>query len=340
MRNNADEFNQVSLPAFQLPWASTVRPDVHAIHAELFEWSARHELFRNELERDRYESHRFAWLAARYCPRADRVFAQWSADFLQWFFMLDDVTDGLAEGPQHATAVVGKLTAMLDVVDFDEMGTQPVRGETAWWDLCRRLKAWVPATENYQRWANSMRLWLLSVGLQLFDQVCADRSNPSSYVSYRRYTAGLSPFIALADVANAGPITAEEFYSPEVRRLEQLAVNVIAWSNDVLSAGVEVQQPSARSLVTVLKEAELDRSWQEAIDLAADQTYAEIAAFAQLAETVRHVASPNLAGWIDGCQDWIAATVNWSVLDSARYGLTAAASLDDREAHKSHDELR
>ncbi|GHG74772.1 terpene synthase family protein [Streptomyces griseocarneus] len=327
MRHDLTDFDQVVLPAIELPWAGSLHSDVQVMHVASVSWSERHALLRNDAERDRYAGYRFAWLAARCFPRADRAFAQWAADFMLWFFLFDDVTADRVENAEQAATMVRRLTAMLDVVDLEELGEQPVHGETAWLDLCRRLRALVPSAENYQRWATAMRLWLLSLATQVFDQVCTDHVSPRSYASFRRYSAGLKPPIALADVANAGPITAEEFSSPEARRLELHAVNVIAWSNDVLSAPVEVHEPSTRSLVTVIKDAEPGRSWQEAVNLAVDQTHAEVAKFAELAEVVRRTASPHLSGWIDGCQDWMTGTVNWSLHDSARYGHATAAPL-------------
>ncbi|MEU5434413.1 hypothetical protein AB0G73_13695 [Streptomyces sp. NPDC020719] len=327
MRHDLTDFDQVVLPTIELPWASTLHPDVQGMHLALVDWSEQHALLRDDAERDRYAGYRFAWLAGRCFPRADREFAQWAADFMLWFFLFDDVTADRVESAEQASAMVRRLTAMLDVVDLDELGEQPVHGEAAWLDLCRRLRALVPAPEHYERWATAMRLWLLSLTTQIFDQVCTDRISPRSYASFRRYSAGLKPPFAVADVANAGPITPAEFHAPRTRRLERYAVNVVAWSNDVLSAPVEVHEPSTRSLVTVFKDAEPSRSWQEAVELAADQTQAEITRFAELAEQVRRTASPALSGWIDGCQDWMTGTVNWSLYDSARYGHTAAAPL-------------
>lgn len=327
MRHDLADFDRIVLPAIELPWASGLHPDVQALHAASFSWSEQHQLLRDDAERDRYAGYRLAWLTARGFPRADRVFAQWAADYMLWYFLFDDMTIDHVDSAEQAAVTVRRLTAMLDVVDLDELGEQPVHGEVAWLDLCRRLRALVPSTEHYERWATTMRLWLFSVTMQLFDQMRTDRVDPRAYASYRRYAAGLKPPIALADVANAGPVTPEEFHSPEARRLELHAVNVIAWSNDVLSASVELHEQSTRSLVTVIKDAEPGRSWQEAVNLAVDRTHAEIAMYAEQAEAVRRTASPRLSGWIDGCQDWMTGSVTWSLHDSARYGHTAGAPL-------------
>jgi hypothetical protein len=327
MRNDLHGLDQVVLPDVRLPWTAGLHRDVQATHRDLVDWSVKHGLLRGDEERERYAGYRFAWLAGRCFPRADRVFAQWAADFMLWFFLFDDVTADRVESSEQATDMVRRLTGMLEVADLDVTGNQPLHGETAWLDLCRRLRALAPAEENYQRWANAMRLWFLSLALQVFDQLCTKGVDPRSYAAYRQYSAGLKPPFAVVDLANAGPITPEEFHAPRTRLLEHYAGNVVAWSNDVLSFPAEVHEPSTRSLVTVLKDAESDRSWQEAVDLAVAQVHAEIAKFADLAAAVRRTAGPQMSGWIDGCQDWMAGTVTWSLHDSARYGHTAAAPL-------------
>ncbi|MGW7417360.1 terpene synthase family protein [Streptomyces sp. NPDC054863] len=327
MRHDLTGFDQVVLPELRLPWTVGLHPDVQATHLALVDWSERYGLLRDDVERERYAGYRFAWLAGRCFPRADRVFAQWAADFMLWFFLFDDVTADRVESGEQAADMVRRLTAMLDAVDLDTTGDESLHGGTAWLDLCHRLRTLAPAEENYQRWANAMRLWFLSLGLQVFDQLCTKGVDPRSYVAYRQYSAGLKPPFAVVDLANAGPITPEEFHAPRTRLLEHYAGNVVAWSNDVLSSPAEVHEPSTRSLVTVLKDADPDRSWQDAVDLAVARTHAEIAKFADLASAVRRTAGPQMSGWIDGCQDWMAGTVAWSLQDSARYGHTAAAPL-------------
>lgn len=327
MRQDLDDFDAIVLPAIELPWASSLHPDVQDMHVLLGDWCERHELFRDDAERNRYAGYRFAWLAARCFPRADRQLAQWTADFLLWFFLFDDTTADRVETAEQATIMVARLAAVLDVVDLDQLGEKPVHAEAAWMDLCARLRSLMPTDEQYQRWANAMRMWFLSLAMQVFDQINTSRPDPRSYMSYRRYSGGLKPPFAIVDVANAGPITPDEYHQPKARLLDMYAHNVVAWANDVLSSPAEVREPATRSLVIVVKDAEPRRSWQEVVNLAADRTNAEIAKFAELAEVVRRTASPQLCGWIDGLQDWMTGTVNWSLFDSARYGHTEAAPL-------------
>lgn len=327
MRQTLEEFDKIVLPRIELPWTTSLHRDVQDMHVRLGDWCKRHDLFRDDAERDRYSGYRFAWLAARCFPRADRQFAQWAADFLLWFFLFDDTTADRVETAEQATIMVARLAAVLDVVDLDQLNEEPVHAEVAWLDLCHRLRELVPTDEQYQRWANAMRMWFLSLAMQVFDQINTVRPDPRSYRSYRRYSGGLKPPFAIVDVANSGPITPAEYHQPSARLLDMYAHNVVAWANDVLSAPAEVREPSTRSLVIVVKEAEPERSWQEALDLAAARTNAEITAFAELAEVVRRTASPQMGGWIDGLQDWMTGTVNWSLFDSARYGHSLAATL-------------
>lgn len=171
----------------------------------------------------------------------------------------------------------------------------------------------------------TMRPWFVALAMQVLSQQHTDRFEPTSYAAVRRYTGGLLGVMVIEDVANTGPITPDEYYRPETRRLELLANNVICWANDLLSVRVEVRQPSqARSLVTIIKDAEPRRSWREAVNLAAEQLGTEIAAFVDLAEKVRRTASPNLCGWIDGCQDVIVGNVDWSLHDTGRYSSSLA----------------
>ncbi len=313
--------DRLIMPTIDMPWPAACHPQVERLEQSMIAWGEQHDLIPTAAFRERLERTRFAWLAARCYPRADAVLAQFTADYIGWFFVVDDLTFDRIDSPHRPAATMRALTAMLNVIDLGQHTRQrPIFGESAWLDLCHRLRAYLTSEEHYQRWATGMRLWITALAMQVLTHQHDASVGSDGYVPVRRYTGGMIPVLAIEDAANAGPMTHEEWHRPEVDRLRLNTNNIVCWTNDVHSVQIEARQPGqCRNLVTVLRDSVPGRSWQEAVDLAAEYIRAEITAFTELAEQVRRTASPQLGGWIDGCQDWMTGNLAWTVRDTGRY---------------------
>jgi Terpene synthase family 2, C-terminal metal binding len=214
---------------------------------------------------------------------------------------------------------------MIDVLDLDRQGTPPVYGESAWLDLCQRLRRYLSA-EHFQRFATGMRLWASTAALQILNHLQPHPIGLSSYETIRRHTSGMNPCLALSDAASTGPITPDEYHHPAIQQLRMHANNVVCWSNDIQSLVVEARQPGQfRNMVTIYTSQ--GHTLQEAINITAQRVRSEITAFAQLSETVEKRASHQLSGCITGLKDWMRGYQDWFDHDTGRYAT----------AHAEHD---
>jgi hypothetical protein len=59
---------------------------------------------------------------------------------------------------------------MIDVLDYNRQRARPVYGESAWLDVCRRLRAYLSA-EHFERFATGMRMWASTAGLQIINHL-------------------------------------------------------------------------------------------------------------------------------------------------------------------------
>ncbi|KAM4060768.1 terpene synthase metal-binding domain-containing protein [Hirsutella rhossiliensis] len=293
----------------------------------MIEWADIYGLLVNKAHNERVKRTRYAWLAARCYPNAHRELLQAIADYFVWFFLADDLFVDRVETVTLDTLLC--LTAMIDVLDFDCAGPQPVYGELAWLDVCRRLRGLLSA-EAFERFAQGMRLWATTAGLQILNHLRSESVGIRQYETIRRHTSGMNPCLALADAANGGSADAEEFYRPDVQTLYRHANNIVCWSNDIQSLVIEARQPGQFRNMVVIYAAE-GRTLQEAIECTAKRVNEEISKFTQLSSAVLPHASAQLCGLVQGFKYWIRGYQDWVQKDTLRYAATfAVADADDR----------
>jgi Terpene synthase family 2, C-terminal metal binding len=319
--------DRIVVPTFDFPWPGACHPEAREIEESMIRWGQAHHLIPDEEYAERVARTRYGFLAARCYPCAGRALLQAIADYFLWFFLADDLFVDRVQtvGPD----TIRDLTAMIDVLDYDRMGSPPVYGESAWLDVCRRLRRRLRA-EHFERFATGMRLWASTAGLQILNHVQPHPIGIGTYETIRRHTSGMNPCLALSDAANAGPVTPGEYHGHAVQRLRLHANNVVCWSNDIQSLVVEVKQPGQfRNMVTLY--AAHGHTLQQAVDITAGRVRSEIAAFVRLSRTVERTAGPRLSGLITGLKDWMRGYQDWIEADTDRYGTAhARRDADDR----------
>jgi Terpene synthase family 2, C-terminal metal binding len=320
--------DQIIVPTFEFPWPGSCHPEVNDTEKCMMEWGKANDLFPDADYQARAARARYGFLAARCYPRADRALLQAAADYFLWFFLADDLFVDRVETASAST--IANLTAMIDVLDYNRPHAQPVYGESAWLDVCRRLRACL-STEHFERFATGMRMWASTAGLQILNHLQQRPIEMSHYETIRRHTSGMNPCLALSDAANAGPVTPGEYHHPAVHDLRTHANNVVCWSNDIQSLIVEARQPGQfRNMVTIY--AAQGHTLQEAVDITAGRVCAEIDSFASLAAQVEENASDRLRGYLTGMRDWMRGYQDWFDHDTERYAAARAGhEADDRD---------
>ncbi|KAK5996236.1 Sesquiterpene synthase [Cladobotryum mycophilum] len=316
------QLSGVSIPAFTYPWPEACSPDVEAAEAQMIKWGESHGLFVNDAYRERVSRTRYAWLAARCYPKADPDLLQAIADYFLWFFIIDDLFVDRVETVTQDT--LRNLTAMIDVLDYVKVGKKPVYGELAWLNVSLRLRNLLGA-EPFERFAQGMRLWATTAGLQILNHTRSNSVGIPQYETIRRHTSGMNPCLALSDAANGGSVDSNYYYRSDIQQLCQLA-NIVCWSNDIQSLAVELRQPGQYWNMVVIRAFE-GYTLQESIDYTAARVNTEISQFLVLSDEITARDGPNIAGLVDGMKYWIRGYQDWVEKDTLRYA-TQFASMD------------
>ncbi|KAF1739703.1 Germacrene A synthase [Beauveria bassiana] len=330
IKNLEGQLAELVIPTFVFPWAEACSPHAETIEARMLEWADKQGLFINDEQRKRASRGQFGWLASRCYPNASLELLQVIADLLMWSFSADDV---LVDRTDTLTVdTLRNLTAMMDVIDLDAVGEQPVYSELALFDACRRLRQLV-TDETFYRFNQGGQSWLISLAMQILNHMQSKSVDVRQYETIRRYTNGLDALFALSDVANRGLVDSGDFCRPEVRMLCMHAKNIIGWSNDIHSLFVEARQPGQFwNMVFIHNIYQEGHSLQESVDYTATRVNAEISRFVRLSDTLLPDASPQLQGFIDGLKYWTRGNQDWVDKNSLRYAASfATMDADNRD---------
>lgn len=318
---------RLHMPSFRYPWAGACSAHAPVIERGMLDWLDNYGLILNERFRSRIARVNYGWLAARCYPHASIERLQIVAHYFAIYFLMDDFFVDRVEMVSSQT--IPNLTAIVDVLDLDCIGSRPVYAEAAWVDLCQRLKLHMSA-EHFQRFAQGMRMWVGAAALQILEHTQSQTIGLRQYETIRRHVSGAYPSLDLIDFANGNPITPEEYHRSDVQRLRRHAGNIISWSNDLHSLAMEIRQPGQTKNMVAMYLSQ-GSSLQESVDRTAERVMSEVQAFAQIALRTRDRASPPLRAYIDGMELWMAGYQDWIDKDTQRYtGAFVKQDADDR----------
>jgi hypothetical protein len=295
------------MPELQYPWAGGCSPHAPFVEACMQQWMVHHGLIPNEHSRARIAQARFGWLAAHCHPYASLERLQTIAHFYAWYFLIDDWFVGQTEKVSAYT--ISNLTAVIDVLDVGSISTEPVYGETAWADLCRRLRLSM-SDAQFERFAHAMHLWVGMAGLRMLEHTHSRAPRARRHETILRHAGGLYPCLYLIDFANGLPLPQEDHDHPNVQQLRRHTNRIVCWNSDVQHLGMDVRQ-SAPHRNAVALYASQGYSLQRSVDRVSERIRMEIDTFVHTATLAKESAGPALSSYISGLKHWMSGYRDW-----------------------------
>ncbi|KAK4184826.1 terpenoid synthase [Podospora australis] len=251
-------------------------------------------------------------------------------DLMNLFFVFDEKSDiSSAEETKFQDDSIwqGILTASSYLTDNDETSTKPewIGAEIAQQFWGRAILN--GATERCQhRFKESFRRYLDSVVQQSADRDTGKIWDIKSYFSLRRETIGCYPSYALLEFSL--DIPEEVSTHPTIRRLEDLATDMISIGNDLVSYNPEqARGDEGHNLLTVVMNQYPELSLQQAIDWievyhdGVVKEFLEYQMVASLFPGERKKVRDQLLQYADGLGQWPRSNDCWSFEVSVFYVL-------------------
>lgn len=304
----------------ECPIPSRLSPHADAVQVWLIGQLDRLGLPLDPVMRERLARAGFARYAGRLYPDASELDLRSLAALFTWFFLVDDACEGPGRlAPAQIRALRdGALALLREGPRARHPGfSGPLRRllVQAWREPRRRMPA---------RW----RLRFAEAVADHLDgawreAVATDAGRPpgvAEYVQLRRATSAAYVSYPLIEFAAGRPLPDAVYHHPALRRLADLANDLLSWYNDLASLERDRATAGGHNLVLAVA-AERRVPVPAAVDLVATRWRAEMTRFMALRAAVPSFGpalDESVTAHLDGLANAVRGTVDWT-LESARY---------------------
>lgn len=304
------------------PFPVRISGHVGAVGQRSIRWAGEFGLVRTPDDVRRLDQANAAELAGRACPDARPERLQLLSDLFTWLFAFDDSCDDDGLG-QHRGRLAPVISQLLDVLDLRGGPAPPELARVAGpstaglHDLCRRVRAH-GSTPLLHRFVEQLRDYLLALLWEAENRE-RDRIPPvAEYLRMRRDTGGVRPSFTLTDLAYGGPAAAMGRTEPETSSLDDLAVDLVCWCNDIFSYAKERRQGGdGHNLIVVLARAG-GRQDRDGLPDAVRRFNEALRAYLRLESELLVDADADLVRFVTARRCWIRGCYDWS-LGASRY---------------------
>ncbi|MFF4891367.1 terpene synthase family protein [Micromonospora chersina] len=304
----------------ECPIPSRLSPHADAVQVWLVDQLDRLGLPLDPAMRERLARAGFARYAGRLYPDASEPDLRSLAALFTWFFLVDDACEGPDRlAPAQIRALRdGTLALLREGPRARHAGfSGPLRRllVQAWREPRRRM----PARWRL-RFADAVADHLDGVLQEAVATAAGRPPGVAEYVQLRRATSAAYVSYPLIEFAAGRPLPDAVHHHPALRRLADLANDLLSWYNDLASLERDRAMAGGHNLVLAVA-AERGVPMPAAVDLVATRWRAEMARFMALRATVPSFGpalDESVTAHLDGLANAVRGTVDWT-LESARY---------------------
>lgn len=315
----------IRLPELDCPFPSEVSLHADAVSKGSAEWVKRFGLVDDD---SGFHKVGIAQLAGRYHPRARKEVLQLVSDLCAWMFIRDDRLDESEIGicPEDVAAWDGRF---IDILEGREPTEQDEPLAFAMRDLRERLRAHSPSKLWMRRFIRSVREHFEAQLWESINRLRGDIPDIETYVRVRRRTGGLYVDSDLIEITDEVALPPDVLHHPTVKLLREASMNVVVWSNDLLSLEKEIRSgETTHNLVFVVRHA-FGLSLQEAVVRVAEMHDAEVRLFLELTEDIPRFGMEldlEIERYVRALRARMRGNLDWT-LKSARYRAAARETI-------------
>lgn len=290
-------------------------PHTAGVHERGLDWSARMGLIPDALALKKINKIQVDDIAARTYPSASAEYLQLLADMLIWFFVSDDQYDErkLGASPQKLEKIFSNFVRILETGN-PRLAISPLG--RALLDIRTRL-APHGSPPWLSRFTASMALYFRGCLQESQNRQAGITPEFDEYCQIRRASVGTYPCFDLFEPAMTHPCSTALVSAPAIATLRDLATDVVAWINDIVSFKKESSFSDPHNMISVLMN-DCGLTASEAGDKTVEFINAQLDGFVELTGKSRVALGREGSEYIEGLESWIRGVYDWS-FTSERY---------------------
>ncbi len=307
-----ETLEHVVLPELYCPFPSAINRSLEVVSQQTIAWARRFKLLDGQAAYERLDAMRIGLLTARAHPYTPLAELQLVTDWTTWLFILDDHCDelGIGKHPLQLQALHHRTLTILRGAVVTDQDNPMLR---ALHDLRERLLLKASAAWML-RFITSCQECLDASVWEATNRAGGIIPDVTTYIKMRAFTGGMYPYVALFEVTEDINLPSSVTKDAQIIQLTRSAINVVCWSNDILSLGKEMKMGDVHNLVLTLQH-KYHLSLKESIARAAALHDNEVRSFINVEQRLPSFGAAidlELQRYLGMLRSWMRGNLDWS----------------------------
>nr|QEP49715.1 alpha-muurolene synthase [Inonotus obliquus] len=250
------------------------------------------------------------------------------SDFMNYLFHLDNISDGMMTRDADLLSDV-VMNALWFPHEHRPCKGQPAE-EISAGKLARDywLRCITDAGPDVQaRFKENLQLFFEAVHIQSIHREHGEIPDLEVYIDVRRDESGCKPVFDLIEYGLGINLPDFVIEHPIIKALNQGSNDLVTWSNDIFSYNVEQARGETHNMIIIL-EQRYGMELQDAMDYVGEMCRVTMENFVANKARIPSFGDAQLdrdvAGYVQGLQDWIVGALHWSFMSQRYFGTEGA----------------
>ncbi len=307
-------------PHISLPFDGATNPHASVAERHSMDWVRYFDLLKTSTSFKKFDASKFWMLSSVAYPTISKDDLMLVSDWIAWLFIQDDHFDEARIGRQ-TRRMQAYVEAALHLMRHPRLATVREDGAllASLSELWQRLRARMD-TDLVARFIMVFESYTTGCLWELENRAYGYTPTENEYIAVRRDTSGFRPCALLIEMTMGEALPSLAREHPILRKMQDLANDVISWTNDLFSVEKEAKRKDMHNLVLILRQNG-NMGMQEAVDSVAARIDNAIQQFIELESALPvfgREADALVADYVAGLKAWMVGNLDWSIV-SGRY---------------------
>lgn len=310
------------IPDLYCPFPLQINKHVDVLEDYALEWVTRFNLLKDELSYQRFRKAKFYWLTASAYPNCQLEELKIANDVISWLFIWDDQCDisDLGKQPEIINIFCNRF---IEILNGAELTTEDIPLAYALSDIRKRIIQRGKIT-FFHHFVHNFEDYFHGCIEEANNRLQLELPTLETYIKIRSSSAAVALCLNLIEFCDRVKIPYFLRNHEIITKINQMTINIIAWSNDILSVQREQLTGHVHNLVLVLHHQQnipLEKAIKSAVVMH-DKEVQNLMNLETYIPSVGKEVDGEISKYISGLHSWIRSNLTWSY-SSVRYQILA-----------------
>ncbi|MBW4645448.1 MAG: terpene synthase family protein [Goleter apudmare HA4340-LM2] len=318
--------NNLIFPDLYCPFPAQINQHVDVLEDHAMEWALRFNLLRDELSYQRFRKSKFHSLAASTYPNCQVEELKIANDIIGLLFVWDDQCDisDLGKQPEIVNTYCNRFIEILNGAKLTHKDT-PLTYALS--DVRKRIIKSGNLT-FFHHFVHSFEDYFNGCIEEANNRLNINIPTLENYIKIRSSVSAVALCLNLIEFCDWVKIPYILRNNEVFKKINQKAINIIAWSNDILSVQREISTGHVHNLVLILhyqQKLPLEKAIRFAVEMH-DEEVRELINLEKQIPSVGIEVDGEISKYISGLHSWISGHIDW-YSHSGRYQIAESTQL-------------